>query len=75
MNNGQLIDMANQIGQFFETFPDQEEALDGIGDHIRKFWAPPMRRQLVAYLDEHSGDAELTPLVAQALRRHRDALI
>lgn len=73
MNNDQLIDMVNQIGQFFEAFPDQEEALDGIGGHIRKFWAPPMRRQLVAYLDEHQ-DAGLSPLVAQALRRHRDAL-
>ncbi|RQR21294.1 formate dehydrogenase, partial [Burkholderia sp. Bp9143] len=46
MDNGHLIDMANQIGAFFESMPDREEALSGIAEHIRRFWEPRMRRAL-----------------------------
>ena len=41
-----LVSMANQIGQFFSAYPDREEALEGIANHIRKFWEPRMRLKL-----------------------------
>ncbi|MGU7776422.1 formate dehydrogenase subunit delta, partial [Burkholderia sp. MR1-5-21] len=44
MDTGHLIDMANQIGEFFASMPDRDEALAGIADHIRRFWEPRMRR-------------------------------
>ncbi|MCA3787073.1 formate dehydrogenase subunit delta, partial [Burkholderia sp.] len=56
MDHEHLIDMANQIGAFFESMPDRDEALAGIADHIRRFWEPRMRRALLAALDDPSGE-------------------
>ena len=41
-----LVHMANQIGEFFSAYPDRSEAMDGIANHIRKFWEPRMRLKL-----------------------------
>ncbi len=68
-----LVRMANQIGNFFDAMPDRDEALQGIAQHIQKFWEPRMRRELLAHLD--SGDPSiLSPSVAEALKRHREML-
>ena len=68
-----LIKMANQIGAFFEAMPDHAEAVDGIADHLRKFWEPRMRRELLAHVDAH-GSGAISPIVAEALARHRGEL-
>ncbi len=48
METGAKLDlMANQIAAFFRSYPD-EEAVAGIHDHIRSFWSPAMRRDLLA---------------------------
>jgi formate dehydrogenase subunit delta len=73
MNQDTLIDMANRIGDFFASMPDRDEALHGIADHIRKYWEPRMRRQIMASLDT-SGSAEMTPIVRAALQGNRAAL-
>jgi len=65
--------MANQIGTFFEAMPDRASALDEMAQHIRKFWEPRMRRQLMAHVDE-SGEG-LTPMAAEALARHRAQIL
>lgn len=72
MNPEHLIRMANQIGTFFESQPDRAEALEGIASHIKKFWEPRMRRELLALLDE--GDTGVLPIVREALGRHRPLL-
>ncbi|MGH8822560.1 MAG: formate dehydrogenase subunit delta [Rhodoferax sp.] len=41
--------------------------------HIKKFWTPSMRRAFLDQVDS-TGDAGLTPMVAQAIRLHRDQL-
>lgn len=70
-----LIEMANQIGQFFESMPDREEAQAGIADHIRRFWEPRMRRTLLAALDDGRAREEgLSEIVETALKLHREAL-
>lgn len=70
-----LIEMANQIGQFFESMPDREEAQAGIADHIRRFWEPRMRRTLLAALDGGRAREEgLSEIVETALKLHREAL-
>lgn len=75
MDNQSLIDMANRIGDFFDSMPDREEALDGIADHIRRFWEPRMRRALLAALDEPDASGiEMSGIVRQALVKHRDGL-
>ena len=73
MDPQNLVSMANRIGDFFEAMPDRTEARDGVATHIRKFWEPRMRRQLLAALDSPQG-TELNALVAEALRQHRATL-
>ena len=73
MHTDALIRMANQIGSFFEAMPDRTEALEGIAQHIRKFWEPRMRRDLLAHVDG-GGSAELSAMVAEAIARHRGEL-
>ncbi len=73
MNTEHLIQMANRIGDFFEAYPDHEEALNSIADHIRKFWEPRMRRDLYAQVDR-DGAPGLKPIVAEAIRAHRAEL-
>ena len=74
MNTDHLIDMANQIGQFFESLPDREEALAGIADHIRRFWEPRMRRALLAELDRGAAQTALSEIVFAALTKYRESL-
>lgn len=68
-----LLHMANRIGQFFESMSDQAEASKEIATHLRKFWEPRMRRELLAHLDAHDGEG-LLPIVKQAVIAHRDTL-
>jgi formate dehydrogenase subunit delta len=68
-----LIVMANRIGDFFAAQPDRDEAMAGIADHLRKFWAPPMRTQILAAVGTEAG-AGLREIVAAALTRHRAQL-
>ena len=63
-----LIRMANRIGDFFGAMPDADEALAGIATHIRRFWEPRMRRELLAHLEQHPDDPRLKPAVREALR-------
>ena len=72
MSHDNLARMANQIGQFFESMPDRKEALEGIATHIKKFWAPSMRKNLLARLD--GGEHGLTPIVLLAVTEHRAML-
>ncbi|MGH8781598.1 formate dehydrogenase subunit delta [Paraburkholderia sp.] len=74
MDENNLIDMANRIGDFFESMPDRDEALAGIADHIHRFWEPRMRRTILAALDGPPTEIEMTPIVREALLRHREAL-
>lgn len=72
MHIDSLIRMANQIGAFFEAMPDRPEALEGIAQHLKKFWDPRMRRALLAHVD--GGGAELNGMVTEAISRHRAVL-
>lgn len=74
MNQRHLIGSANQIGQFFASMPERDEALTGIVDHIRRFWEPRMRRALLAALDDSVLQAELSEIVRASLTAHRDSL-
>ncbi|MGF6604933.1 formate dehydrogenase subunit delta [Paraburkholderia sp. GAS448] len=73
MDAQNLIEMANRIGEFFESMPDHDEALAGIADHIRCFWEPRMRRALLAVLDTSNKEA-LCQIMREALAGHRAEL-
>jgi formate dehydrogenase subunit delta len=68
--------MANRIGQFFDAMPDRAEALEGLAQHIQKFWEPRMRLALKAHIaDPAALQAEpLDPIVMEALRAHPQTL-
>ncbi|MGG1944260.1 formate dehydrogenase subunit delta [Trinickia sp. NRRL B-1857] len=74
MNIEHLIEMANQIGEFFASMPDRDEALVGIADHIRRFWEPRMRRAILTSLDDPAASAAMSPIVCEALMRARETL-
>ena len=49
MSPQHMVHMANQIAQFFASYP-HDEAVAGVADHIQKFWEPRMRAQLSSYI-------------------------
>jgi formate dehydrogenase subunit delta len=67
MSHDKLTYMANQIGRFF-AHQKEEQAVAAINDHIRKFWDPRMRRQILEDLDT----AELDPRVRRAVEKLKD---
>ena len=74
MDQHHLIDMANQIGAFFDSLPDRDEALDDIASHIRRFWEPRMRRALFVALDEPGAEHRFSEIVYAAVTKHRASL-
>jgi formate dehydrogenase subunit delta len=61
-----LVSMANDIGAFFNAESDKAEAAKNIASHLRRFWDPRMRRQIVAHYRE--GGAGLDNVVRSAIR-------
>ncbi len=73
MDVHKLVRMANQIGAFFESMPDRQQALTDIAGHLKKFWDPRMRRALLQYIDEQGG-AGLTAIVMEAIQSNKSAI-
>ncbi|HEX4209463.1 MAG TPA: formate dehydrogenase subunit delta [Candidatus Binataceae bacterium] len=67
MDRHHLISMANDIGGFFATMPDHEEAVTAMAQHLRNFWEPRMRHEILAYNRE--GGSDLVPLARDAIAR------
>jgi formate dehydrogenase subunit delta len=61
--------MANQIGDFYESYPDQSQAQQGIAEHINRFWALAMRQQIAQYVSEQAGTG-LHVQVQKAIAMH-----
>jgi formate dehydrogenase subunit delta len=47
-----LVSMANDIGHFFDAEPDKAEAAKNIAGHLRRFWDPRMRREMIAHYQQ-----------------------
>jgi formate dehydrogenase subunit delta len=65
MDIHRLVKMANEIGTFFTSAEDHKEAVSSIAAHLRNFWDPRMRAQLIEY--ERQGGGELNPIVREAV--------
>jgi formate dehydrogenase subunit delta len=63
MQTEDMIRMANQISDFFKSYTEKE-AIEGISDHISKFWEPRMRRDFFVHVD--AGGAGFSDLVKKA---------
>lgn len=70
MDVHKLVRMANEIAKFFEAEPDRAAAVEGVANHLRKFWEPRMRRELLAHV-EATGGQDLRPLAAEAVHTIR----
>jgi formate dehydrogenase subunit delta len=44
-----LVAMANDISQFFAADPDPGEGARSVANHLRRYWDPRMRREIVAH--------------------------
>lgn len=63
-----LVRMANQIADFFGPYTDAEAAA-GIHEHIRSFWTPMMKTELLDYAAQQG--AGLRPRVILAIEQLR----
>jgi formate dehydrogenase subunit delta len=61
-----LIKMANEIGGFFGQMP-REEAISSTAAHLKSFWEPRMRREIIAYAQRDGS--ELHELARAAVLR------
>lgn len=73
MDMENLVRMANQIGGFYESYPNQVEASQEIANHLKKFWAPRMRSQLLEYVDHQQG-AGLSAILLSSIAANRKIL-
>ena len=55
MNIDLLIKMANQITDFWEGEAGQEVAVKEVATHLRRYWEPRMRAQMITYYHERQG--------------------
>lgn len=67
MDEKNMLHKANVIAAFFAGYP-REEAVAGIANHLRMYWVPRMRAQLIEYVQEHGGEG-LHELVPEAVAR------
>ena len=68
MNIDLLIKMTNEIGQFFAGVEvnDPQAAARDVANHLKRYWEPRMRAQMLKYYEERQG-AGLTDLGRNAV--------
>ena len=68
MNIDLLIKMTNEIGDFFAGVEvnDPQAAARDVANHIKRYWEPRMRAQMLKYYEERQG-AGLTDLGKSAV--------
>ena len=68
MNIDLLIKMTNEIGEFFAGVEvnDPEAAARDVANHLKRYWDPRMRVQMLKYYEERGG-AGLTDLGKSAV--------
>jgi formate dehydrogenase subunit delta len=69
MSPDKLVYMANQIGKFF-AHETEDKAVADTADHLKKFWDPRMRKEILAYLA--AGGAGLDPIALKAVTALRE---
>jgi len=71
MKKNHLITMANQIGGFFKSYPDKEQATKDIASHLKKFWPPIMREEIIEYVESSKEkDNLLDDMVNEAVKKY-----
>ena len=65
MHIEQLVTMANEIAAFFAGAADEGEAAASVANHLRRFWDPRMRKQIIEH--RKRGGAGLSTLASEAV--------
>lgn len=60
-----LVTMANDISAFFRGAADEGEAARSVANHLRRFWDPRMRMQIIDH--RNRGGAGLSELANEAV--------
>jgi len=72
MNIDHLVKMVNEIGDFYHGESSAEQAPRDVANHLRRFWEPRMRREMIAHFRRGGGGlsdlarAAVSLLVAEA---------
>ena len=66
MEPEKMVHNANQIALFFASYP-REEAIEGVASHLRLYWVPRMRAQIIDYVA--NGGEGLSELATEAVKR------
>ena len=66
-----LIRMANDIGNFFKSYPDQEQAKENAASHMQKFWGRDMRVLIKEHVTKTSlKDSHLDDFIFEAINKY-----
>jgi formate dehydrogenase subunit delta len=65
MHIEQLVTMANDIAAFFLGASDREDAVRDLATHLRRYWDPRMRKQIIDHCN--AGGAGLSDLAREAI--------
>jgi formate dehydrogenase subunit delta len=65
MNIDHLIKMANEITSFWEGEAGEKAAAE-VATHLRRYWEPRMRAQMITYYEQRQG-AGLSDVAKQAV--------
>ncbi|MEQ1520390.1 MAG: formate dehydrogenase subunit delta [Aestuariivirga sp.] len=68
METRDMLRMANQIADFFRSYP-HDEAVKEAATHLNSFWDPRMRKHLFEHLAK--GGEGLDPLIIEAAAQIR----
>ena len=71
MDIDKLVRMANQIAANYEYLPDPDAAGAKVADHIRRFWDPGMRSEIIEYL--HADGSDLSDIARRAITKIENA--
>ena len=61
-----IVQMANDIGNFFRAEPQRQVAVDSIANHINQFWTRRMRQKLLDYVERGGTGLDDLPRAAVA---------
>ena len=71
MNIDLLIKMANEIGEFFAGTAPPPEAAGAVANHLKRYWDPRMRAQMISYYEQRQG-AGLSDIALSAVAQLAD---
>jgi formate dehydrogenase subunit delta len=67
MHIEQLVTMANDIANFFRSASDPGAGGRNVADHLRRYWDPRMRKQIIAHFD--AGGSGLSDLAREGVEQ------